>query len=631
MQPQCDDVASPLLASPRLSSPLLASPRLSSPVLAVLQRTCNLSDAVRQILPKPHEGDAVDAVDASQLAALAAGCVLYLSSPGSTCAAAGRGGWGQEVQRFLHQVSSQERGDADTENCTGPGPGHADLYMDLHGLERVLGGLLRHQLATNQSCVTASVIMAEVGASGPRQTRAAGAVLGRVLHHVLRGGCVAGRPLPEEIFFLDDIMARLGSDRVTVADLEALMGSLGVGGGHTERRPHQGSNASWDQHCFSAHELVLIHRLGGGHAILDRSDVARLSPALVQQILSGACHATHPPAPDRLSTTERYLYATLANVVITLASMFGLVLLLCTSFTAVFQLCLRFCISLAVGSLTGDALLHLLPMFLGLHVHSEDSGDVGHPHQRHGGAGDAGAPDHVYKMLVLLAGIYCFYLMETIFSLLTHGRGHHADASPPHHCDHSRVVEMYQQDRKDKDDMRSASVAELVTEEEERVGQEASRDPPLLPYMVTLGDAIHNFADGLAMGAAFSLSWKSGVATSLAVLCHELPHELGDFAILLHSGMSVRRALLLNVGGAMSSFVGLYVALAVATDLATKQWIAAVTAGLFLYVGLADMLPALVHIDSRRPWLIFALQNVGLLSGWAILLVLSLYEENIGV
>lgn len=63
----------------------------------------------------------------------------------------------------------------------------------------------------------------------------------------------------------------------------------------------------------------------------------------------------------------------------------------------------------------------------------------------------------------------------------------------------------------------------------------------------------------------------------------------GDFAILLHSGVSVRRALLLNVGSAMTSFVGLYIALNVATDIATQQWIAAVTAGLFLYVGLADM------------------------------------------
>lgn len=50
----------------------------------------------------------------------------------------------------------------------------------------------------------------------------------------------------------------------------------------------------------------------------------------------------------------------------------------------------------------------------------------------------------------------------------------------------------------------------------------------LLPYLITLGDAVHNFADGLAVGAAFSSSWKTGLATSLAVFCHELPHELGE-------------------------------------------------------------------------------------------------------
>lgn len=53
----------------------------------------------------------------------------------------------------------------------------------------------------------------------------------------------------------------------------------------------------------------------------------------------------------------------------------------------------------------------------------------------------------------------------------------------------------------------------------------------LLPYMIVIGDSIHNFADGLALGAAFSLSWRSGLATSVAVFCHELPHELGEMSI----------------------------------------------------------------------------------------------------
>ncbi|XP_077363381.1 zinc transporter ZIP4-like [Festucalex cinctus] len=396
---------------------------------------------------------------------------------------------------------------------------------------------------------------------------------------------------------------------------------------HGMRRRHSETNGTWEEHCFSAHELVVIHGLDVNSSNLGRSGLARLSPALVQQILSGSCAGSHPAKPDELTKTERYLYATLANVVITLMSMLGILLLLCTSCTSVFQLCIQFCISLAVGSLTGDALLHLLPMFLGLHVHSEEAGG----HHQH----EPEVLDYLYKMLVVMGGIYFFYLMETVFNIVTHGHHHHhADESEVHRCDHGRVLEMYQKERQQKDKLHSTSKADLVKEEEEHekdfhMSRERTREHQLLPYMITFGDGIHNFADGLAMGAAFSLSWKSGLATTLAVLCHELPHELGDFAILLNCGMSVRRALLLNVGSAMMSFVGLYIALSVATDLATMHWIAAITAGLFLYVGLADMLPTMTHIKSKKPWLMFALQNVGLLLGWAILLLLSLYEESI--
>ena len=59
--------------------------------------------------------------------------------------------------------------------------------------------------------------------------------------------------------------------------------------------------------------------------------------------------------------------------------------------------------------------------------------------------------------------------------------------------------------------------------------------------MVILGDGIHNFCDGAAIGAAFAASTTVGFSTSIAVICHELPHEIGDFAVLINTGMTVRK------------------------------------------------------------------------------------------
>ncbi|KAL7990249.1 hypothetical protein Chor_010603 [Crotalus horridus] len=122
----------------------------------------------------------------------------------------------------------------------------------------------------------------------------------------------------------------------------------------------------------------------------------------------------------------------------------------------------------------------------------------------------------------------------------------------------------------------------------------------MLPYMITIGDAIHNFADGLAMGAAFSASWKTGLATSLAVLCHELPHELGDFAALLHAGLSVKWALLLNFISALTAFLGLYIALSVSTGEEFEAWVFTVATGLFLYVALCDMVSGPHHPPNSK-------------------------------
>ena len=98
----------------------------------------------------------------------------------------------------------------------------------------------------------------------------------------------------------------------------------------------------------------------------------------------------------------------------------------------------------------------------------------------------------------------------------------------------------------------------------------------------------------LAIGAAFAAGYMSGLSTSVAVLCHELPHEIGDFAMLLKAGMTIKQAIFYNVLSSILAMVGMVFGLLVAASLPqVTPWLFSATAGIFLYVALVDMMPEL--------------------------------------
>jgi len=117
-------------------------------------------------------------------------------------------------------------------------------------------------------------------------------------------------------------------------------------------------------------------------------------------------------------------------------------------------------------------------------------------------------------------------------------------------------------------------------------------DGAVLPVLV--GDAFHNFVDGAVVAAAVLTSVPLGISTAIAVAAHEIPQEVGDFAILLHAGYSRRKALLLNVLSAGASGLGA-VAACISFDVVPRMlpYFLALAAASFLYVAMADLIPGL--------------------------------------
>ncbi len=146
--------------------------------------------------------------------------------------------------------------------------------------------------------------------------------------------------------------------------------------------------------------------------------------------------------------------------------------------------------------------------------------------------------------------------------------------------------------------------------------------------MITVGDTFHNFVDGILIAAAFLADFKLGVVTALAIIAHEIPQEVGDFLILLHSGYTKRQALLLNILSSFATLVG--GALAYYALGAMQAWVPYVlglAAASMIYVAVADLIPGL----HKRPEIHATIQQVSLISlGVASIWITKLLLGDLG-
>ncbi|KAM4552254.1 zinc transporter ZIP6 isoform 2-T8 [Odontesthes bonariensis] len=527
---------------------------------------------------------------------------------------------------------------------------------------------------------------------------------------------------------------------------------------HDHDHDHEHEHVDQDQlhsldhaECMNASSVLSSHGMAQG-AGLTLGDFGLLCPALLNQIDGGACilHGDAPRHQDEehkhhkhahvhhlnhnnsaLNHTEpgggenprsiatAWVGGFLSITIISMLSLLGVVLIPLMN-RVFFKFLLSFLVALAVGTLSGDAFLHLIPHSQGghHHHHQEPGVDLGGHHLH-----DEENLDPVWKGLTALSGVYVMFLIEHFLTLgkmykdkkqkvqkkwdqgdkadpekrpalendlkpsedvETNGAGVFGDHPSSLHggsvAEEEQVMLAPQVSVVSPQGYGRSSDGAAYTAEDcenkchshfhDTVGQADSMHHhhhdyhhilhhhhsqnhhphshshsyseqhfqqagvATLAWMVIMGDGLHNFSDGLAIGAAFTEGLSSGLSTSVAVFCHELPHELGDFAVLLKAGMTVRQAILYNALSALMAYLGLATGILIGQYAENiSPWIFALTAGLFMYVALVDMVPEMLHNDAGDHGFshcgFFLLQNAGILLGFCIMLLIALFEHKI--
>lgn len=118
--------------------------------------------------------------------------------------------------------------------------------------------------------------------------------------------------------------------------------------------------------------------------------------------------------------------------------------------------------------------------------------------------------------------------------------------------------------------------------------------------LIIIGDTLHNFIDGLAIGASFLVSPATGIVTTIAIAAHEIPQEIGDFGLLLSKGVRRRKVLIINLLSALATLIAAVAVYGFGSELnISEPVLLAITAGFFLYIAASDIIPT-IHAEPKR-------------------------------
>ncbi|XP_015917728.1 zinc transporter ZIP10 [Parasteatoda tepidariorum] len=437
------------------------------------------------------------------------------------------------------------------------------------------------------------------------------------------------------------------------------------------------------EQCLSPREILEAFGIDETSS-LNPVSFLHLCPAIIYELDQGHClfkehsHTTSKP----VSTSDQWLFSSFAVLIISLCGLLSVAVIPIMQ-KWFYHTLLQFLVGLAVGSLSGDALLHLMP-------HAMLGGEGSHSH------GDPLSLVEteraaIWRGFAALFGIFFFFVAERLLATYASYRkekkenigmkvvdlnldspatyngnvgeklSQYRNSSFNINPNEKEMVRMFQVGGTRKLSCDSLHSLEMncdgaKTFSSESCGSvtykpEPSQAPVVnnghghshhhshevpdsisaVALMVIMGDGLHNFCDGLAIGAAFASGIEGGISTAVAVFCHELPHELGDFAMLLKTGMKVKEALFYNGLSSVLCFIGMGIGISLGNVHSATSWVFAATAGMFLYIALVDMLPELnASGDSNtQPSQLLAIQLLGICSGVSIMLLIANYEQDL--
>lgn len=256
---------------------------------------------------------------------------------------------------------------------------------------------------------------------------------------------------------------------------------------------------------------------------------------------------------------------------------------------------LKTLLAFASGGLLGDAFLHLIPH--ATHPHSHHGDDDHHDHDHHHSHSDEGH-GHSHDMSIglwVLAGIITFLAVEKSVRLIKGGDGGHGHS---HGAPKPKPVESPPSKKPTDDPKKSADKKKTSKSSSGKEAEPVHEHILVSAYLNLAADFAHNFTDGLAIGASYLAGNSIGIITTVTILLHEVPHEIGDFAILIKSGCSRRKAMGLQLVTALGALAGTVLAL-LGSSGESSPWVLPFTAGGFIYIATVSVLPELLEESTK--------------------------------